>query len=144
MSIFWGFHRPKFDFVLLHLQLQCLPSYWNDIEQDNTWPSKDHLYLSAFICMYLSQLIFVHHYCAYIFIFYIHRETYFSKWSTTNSLVYTMMANSDPDISLVFFTSNPPGIPQSNIKVDMSEEYNRKILPDHEKRIDTIWASRQV
>lgn len=52
------------------------------------------------------------------------------------------MANSDPDISLVFFTSKPPGIPQSNIKVDMSEEYNRKILPDHEKRIDTIWTSR--
>ncbi|XP_072023814.1 uridine diphosphate glucose pyrophosphatase NUDT22-like [Amphiura filiformis] len=48
----------------------------------------------------------------------------------------------DPDVSLIFFTTSPPGIHRAQIKVDFKKEYNRKILSTHETNIDTIWCAR--
>ncbi|XP_071795898.1 uridine diphosphate glucose pyrophosphatase NUDT22-like [Asterias amurensis] len=48
----------------------------------------------------------------------------------------------DPEISVIFAASRPPGVPQSKLRVKLLEEYNRKTLPSHESNINRIWGLR--
>ncbi len=48
----------------------------------------------------------------------------------------------DPEISVIFAASRPPGIPQLKLKVKLLEEYNRKTLPSNESNINRIWGLR--
>ncbi|XP_038074613.1 uridine diphosphate glucose pyrophosphatase NUDT22-like [Patiria miniata] len=49
----------------------------------------------------------------------------------------------DGEFSLLFAAPNFPGVPQSNLHVRLSEDYNRKSLPSNEINIDRIWELRR-
>ncbi|XP_039219359.1 uridine diphosphate glucose pyrophosphatase NUDT22 [Crotalus tigris] len=48
----------------------------------------------------------------------------------------------DPDISLLFQCPASGGIPESDVRVELSPLYDRNSLPADQARIDRVWAAR--
>nr|XP_054759835.1 uridine diphosphate glucose pyrophosphatase NUDT22-like [Lytechinus pictus] len=48
----------------------------------------------------------------------------------------------DSEVTLIFTARSPMGIPKQSIHVVLSKDYNRSILPEHEKHLEEIWQQR--
>ena len=50
----------------------------------------------------------------------------------------------DPDVSLMFVAPNTRLISRTDLKVELSDVFNRKVLPQqHEATINSVWTERQ-
>ncbi|XP_042295431.1 uridine diphosphate glucose pyrophosphatase NUDT22 [Sceloporus undulatus] len=52
------------------------------------------------------------------------------------------MEKTDPDISLLFQCPSPEGIPEAQVRAELSPLYDRHLLPGDQLQIETAWAAR--
>lgn len=48
----------------------------------------------------------------------------------------------DPEISLLFQSPSPEGIPEAQVRAEVSPTYDRRLLPGDQAQIETAWLSR--